>query len=427
VSYSYTLFSGTGSTTLFTFPFPYIKPEHVNVLVDGVATSYTYINSNAIKIEPAPANGKVIEIRRDTPKDTPPVNFTDGSVLLEADLDLLAMYATYISQEIADANKRSIYQTSTGEYTATGQRISNVADPINPQDVVTKNFNDTVYTPFINAQVVAATTQATSSATSASQSATSATSSAASATASASSKAAAAVSATAAALSETNAGVTATAVATSATAADASKVAAAASATAADGSKVAAASSATTASIASASAGTFATNSASSATQADASASTATTQAATATTKASEASTSATNAASSATASASSATAAADSAASISSSTIVSKTSPTGSAGMPSGTTAQRPTPVVGQFRFNSDLNQFEGYNGTAWGAVGGGATGGVGNAAFYENDQTITADYSITSGKNAMSAGLITINNGVTVTIPDNSTWTIV
>ena len=108
--------------------------------------------------------------------------------------------------------------------------------------------------------------------------------------------------------------------------------------------------------------------------------------------------------------------------------TKVAKTSSTGSAQIPVGTEAQRDeTPAEGYFRFNSDTNQFEGYNGTAWGAVGGGATGGANNPVFYENDQTVTVNYTITTGKNAMSAGPIIIADGVNVTIPDDSTWTIV
>ena len=56
-----------------------------------------------------------------------------------------------------------------------------------------------------------------------------------------------------------------------------------------------------------------------------------------------------------------------------------------------------------------------------------GGAVGGANNPVFFENDKTVTADYSITSGKNAMSAGPITVNAGITVTIPAGSEWTIV
>lgn len=108
--------------------------------------------------------------------------------------------------------------------------------------------------------------------------------------------------------------------------------------------------------------------------------------------------------------------------------TKVAKTGDTGSALIPVGSTAQRNgTPGAGYFRFNNSTNQFEGYNGTAWGAVGGGATGGANNPVFYENDQTITANYTITTGKNAMTAGPVTLADGVEVTIPDGSTWTIV
>lgn len=45
----------------------------------------------------------------------------------------------------------------------------------------------------------------------------------------------------------------------------------------------------------------------------------------------------------------------------------------------------------------------------------------------MYEHEHTIDANYSITSGSNAMSAGPITINSGVSVTVPTGSTWVIV
>lgn len=53
--------------------------------------------------------------------------------------------------------------------------------------------------------------------------------------------------------------------------------------------------------------------------------------------------------------------------------------------------------------------------------------TGGGTNKVFFENDQTVTSDYTITAGKNAMSCGPITVNNGVTLTVPSGSTYTIV
>ena len=55
--------------------------------------------------------------------------------------------------------------------------------------------------------------------------------------------------------------------------------------------------------------------------------------------------------------------------------TKVGLTAATGAASIPAGTTAQRPgSPAAGQFRYNSTLNQFEGYT-SSWGAIGGGGT----------------------------------------------------
>ena len=58
---------------------------------------------------------------------------------------------------------------------------------------------------------------------------------------------------------------------------------------------------------------------------------------------------------------------------------------------------------------------------------ISAGATGGGSDQVFYENGQTVTTNYTITNGKNAMSAGPITINTGVTVTVGSGETYTVV
>lgn len=63
---------------------------------------------------------------------------------------------------------------------------------------------------------------------------------------------------------------------------------------------------------------------------------------------------------------------------------------------------------------------------GAAQWTTGGGAKGNGGDAVFYENDQTVTTSYSVSAGKNAMSTGPITINTGVSVTVPSGSVWVI-
>jgi hypothetical protein len=110
--------------------------------------------------------------------------------------------------------------------------------------------------------------------------------------------------------------------------------------------------------------------------------------------------------------------------------TVAGITSSTGSLKLPSGTQAERDgSPVAGYIRFDEDTPGFEGYNGTEWGAIGGGggATGGGNDAIFYENGQTVTTSYSLTTGNNAMSTGPITVNSGVAVTVPSGSRWAII
>ena len=92
-----------------------------------------------------------------------------------------------------------------------------------------------------------------------------------------------------------------------------------------------------------------------------------------------------------------------------------------------SGTTAERPvSPVNGQIRYNTDYGQFEGYQGGAWGQLGGGATGAGGDEVFQENSLIVTASYTLTTGKNAMSVGPIQINSGATVTVPSGQRWVV-
>jgi len=100
----------------------------------------------------------------------------------------------------------------------------------------------------------------------------------------------------------------------------------------------------------------------------------------------------------------------------------------TGYFDLPVGSTAQRPgSPNTGMVRFNSDLSAYEGYNTAGWLPIGGGARGGGTDDVFYENSQTITSNYTITVGKNAVTAGPVTINSGVAVVVPSGSSWTIV
>ena len=94
----------------------------------------------------------------------------------------------------------------------------------------------------------------------------------------------------------------------------------------------------------------------------------------------------------------------------------------TGSLTLPVGTTAQRPSSAAeGMIRRNTTDSAFEGYTGTSWAPLGGGATGGGSDAWVVETDQTVTTSYELGAGKHGTTVSP-TINSGATVTVPSGA-----
>ena len=144
----------------------------------------------------------------------------------------------------------------------------------------------------------------------------------------------------------------------------------------------------------------------------------------------------------------------------------------TGALQISKGSTAQRPTAVLGMLRYNSTTSEFEGYSGSsaAWKSVGGSAisndtstssnlyplsaaaTSGTAAQVYTSdakylykpsdgslqaptmistnglvvNSATVATSYTIPSGSNAISVGPMTINSGITVTVPSGSRWVV-
>ncbi|MHB8123833.1 MAG: hypothetical protein ACYDG4_17045 [Desulfuromonadaceae bacterium] len=101
----------------------------------------------------------------------------------------------------------------------------------------------------------------------------------------------------------------------------------------------------------------------------------------------------------------------------------------TGAMLVPVGTDTQRPVGVNGLIRYNNTTQTFEGYADNVWGAIGGGggAKGSNKNEVFWENETVVTSSYTITAGRNAGTFGPVSVAEGVVVTVPDGSVWTIV
>lgn len=82
---------------------------------------------------------------------------------------------------------------------------------------------------------------------------------------------------------------------------------------------------------------------------------------------------------------------------------------------------------LEGELAINiADRKMFTKTSGGSVITIGGGATGGGSDNVFYENGQTVTTNYTLTTNNNAMSTGPITISSGVTVTVPSGSRWVI-
>ena len=152
--------TGDNTTTSFSFTFPYLDDSHIVVQVDEASvaggsfvtktltTDYTIQSSpsKAIIFVSAPATGDRIRIKRDSKSNTTLVDFENGSVLTEVELDRAYLHNLYLSEELAEGSGNStMVKDSAGNFNGDLGRIANVADPVDAQDVTTKNFTETTY------------------------------------------------------------------------------------------------------------------------------------------------------------------------------------------------------------------------------------------------------------------------------------------
>ena len=133
-------YTGNGSTTGYAIPFSYIASSHIKTFIDNVASTAFTISGSTLTFTSAPANSAVIRIERQTPTDARLVDFTDGSVLTEAQLDQSADQNFFIAQETSDANQSSMTLDTDDKFDAQSKVIKNVANPTANNDAVNKTY-----------------------------------------------------------------------------------------------------------------------------------------------------------------------------------------------------------------------------------------------------------------------------------------------
>ncbi len=138
--YAQVSYTGDGSTTQYSITFPFIDSTHVKAFINGVETSAFTISSSTLTFTSAPANSATVRIERQTPITGRLVDFTDGSVLTESDLDKSADQNFFVAQEITDDSQSSMKIGTDDKFDGQSKVIKDVANPVNNNDAVNKTY-----------------------------------------------------------------------------------------------------------------------------------------------------------------------------------------------------------------------------------------------------------------------------------------------
>lgn len=133
-----------GSQTNFSVPFDYLRPAFVHVSVNDAEVSEGFTISNRmVMFDSAPAKDAVVHIYRNTPT-TRLVSWADASILKAIDMTIAEIQQLHILEEASDWSKTNsiVLDEESGAWQGRKFRVSNIADPKDAQDAVTKNYLD---------------------------------------------------------------------------------------------------------------------------------------------------------------------------------------------------------------------------------------------------------------------------------------------
>lgn len=144
-------YTADGSQTNFSVPFDYLRPSFVHVSVNDAEVSEGFTISNRmVMFDAAPAKDAVVRIYRNTPT-TRLVSWADASILKAIDMTIAEVQQLHILEEASDWSKTNsiVLDEESGVWQGRKCRVSNVADPTEAQDVVTKNYLENTEDSFV--------------------------------------------------------------------------------------------------------------------------------------------------------------------------------------------------------------------------------------------------------------------------------------
>lgn len=153
-------FVGDGTTNKFYFGFDYINKQFVKVQIGNEGQSLTYpsdytVDDRSVVLKDTPAVGVAIRVYRETSSDRI-VEWADGAFIKASQMTLENLQQLHLIEEAQDypiLNSLSKYPDGVN-FNALGSRVINVSDPKDPQDVVTKNYMETVQGGFVAANTI---------------------------------------------------------------------------------------------------------------------------------------------------------------------------------------------------------------------------------------------------------------------------------
>ena len=153
-------YTADGSQTNFSVPFDYLRPSFVHVTVNDAEVSEEFTVSNRmVMFDSAPAKDAVVHIYRNTPT-TRLVSWADASILKAIDMTIAEVQQLHILEEGQDWSKNNsiALDVASGAWQGRNHRMTDIADPQEPQDVMTLNAYNNHKDGLVTAVNAAATT-----------------------------------------------------------------------------------------------------------------------------------------------------------------------------------------------------------------------------------------------------------------------------
>jgi hypothetical protein len=161
VAYSWVTYTGDGNTTNFSITFTFISRTHVKVYLDSVeSTDWSWVSDGVIAMDTAPAEGVVVRIQRETPKDSRLVTFQDAAIMTAEDQNDSADQNFMSMQEEYDNQSNYLQLGTDDKYNAQSKVIKAVADGVADNDAVNVSQMQPYQTAAEAAQTAAEAAQA---------------------------------------------------------------------------------------------------------------------------------------------------------------------------------------------------------------------------------------------------------------------------